>query len=94
MSGGSSGRVVHYHVRGPRIEPQSWPNQFLIATLCPPRTELVFKSLKTRRKIKEAKIAMATFLRMLHAKKNQELGSPTPVPGMGLTLHFKSIYYL
>ncbi|GFO32819.1 hypothetical protein PoB_005932400 [Plakobranchus ocellatus] len=49
-SGGSSGRAVSYQERAPRFESQSGPNQFFIATLCPPSTKLVARSLKTRQK--------------------------------------------
>ncbi|GFO20377.1 hypothetical protein PoB_004688200 [Plakobranchus ocellatus] len=42
--GGSSGRAVGYHPRGPGLD------QIFIAPLYPPSTEWVAKSLKTRRK--------------------------------------------
>ncbi|GFN86253.1 hypothetical protein PoB_001275900 [Plakobranchus ocellatus] len=38
-SGGSSGRGVGYHPRGPGFESQSGPNQFIIASPCPPSTK-------------------------------------------------------
>ncbi|GFN80164.1 hypothetical protein PoB_000667000 [Plakobranchus ocellatus] len=37
-SGGSSGRVVGYHPRGPGFDSQSEPNQIFIAPMCPPST--------------------------------------------------------
>ncbi|GFN91119.1 hypothetical protein PoB_001762500 [Plakobranchus ocellatus] len=36
-------------IRGPRFGSQSGPSQFFIAPLCPPSTEWVARSLKTRR---------------------------------------------
>ncbi|GFO17616.1 hypothetical protein PoB_004412100 [Plakobranchus ocellatus] len=47
-SGGSSGRAVSYHVRGPRFEFQSGLSKCFIAPLWPPNTKWVARSLKTR----------------------------------------------
>ncbi|GFO19970.1 hypothetical protein PoB_004647500 [Plakobranchus ocellatus] len=49
MSGGSCVRAVGCEVRGPRFESQSGPSQIFIAPLCPPSTNWVARSLKTRR---------------------------------------------
>ncbi|GFO31603.1 hypothetical protein PoB_005810800 [Plakobranchus ocellatus] len=50
ISGGSSGRVVGYHPKGPGFDSQSGPSQIFIAPLCPPSTKWVASSLKIRRK--------------------------------------------
>ncbi|GFO44155.1 hypothetical protein PoB_007066000 [Plakobranchus ocellatus] len=50
-SGGSSGRVVGYQVRGPGFESQSGRNQCIIAPLCTPSNKWVARSLQIRRNI-------------------------------------------
>ncbi|GFN99610.1 hypothetical protein PoB_002611600 [Plakobranchus ocellatus] len=49
-SGGSCNRAIGYHPRGPGFDSQSGPSQIFIASLCPPGTKWVARSLKTRQK--------------------------------------------
>ncbi|GFN85185.1 hypothetical protein PoB_001169100 [Plakobranchus ocellatus] len=72
-SGGSSGRAVGYHPRGPGFDSQSRLSQIFIAPLYPPSTKWVARSLKSESKGGEE--SNGKLLQMPYAKNNQD---PTP----------------
>ncbi|GFO05186.1 hypothetical protein PoB_003169100, partial [Plakobranchus ocellatus] len=66
---GSSGGAVGYQVRGPSFESQSGPSQFFIASLCPPGTKLVARSLTVKKP---------------YTKNNQDPTPDSPMLGLRL----------